>query len=171
MPLGANLIEIGTTTFTANQYGFFKKGIAQGLSQTRLREVFRSTYNKGFSSATFTAVRQQVVQGRDAANVLSRLPRGNRPAAGRIPSVLGSSVRTGYQYSGAIRLGASPGQPGGGLLPFRFQSEESLTRDQMESRVSEIVNEVNASSQSDLTIQSVELHDLFRIIADPAVTL
>ncbi len=136
MPVG-DLIRLGRTEFTEQQFQYFQAGIRAGYTRSVLRESLRDIMPRGFSNEAFAAGRALLTDAARAGIETERLTGGQRLGDHRIPFVAHSNPRGRYQVNGSLRYKVS--QTGElRTIGIAFHTDNPITADAIQQRAEEI---------------------------------
>lgn len=163
MTLAGIAVHFATTRFTATEAQFFTAGIKQGLSRNALREVFRDSFNRGFSNQAFAEARKVLTAADRAGIQLQRLKPSSRLSIARIPGVPVENARYKFMVSGSVQTRLR-GTGETVTRVIRFGTDELPTMDMIKARGQDILDKGTAQTESSLDIEIVESLSVFRQI-------
>ena len=147
MPVLGTGIRFGGVRFTNRQATFLQAGIRQGVGVREMRRIFRSRFNRGLPSPSFTAARGLLSQAEIAGIQFQRLAPGRRLRTGLIPKVEVGASRSKFLVTAKVRVRV--GRTGAILERIvRYGTNEIPTMENFRQRAQDIISKGTQQKES-----------------------
>ncbi len=150
----SRLIRLGDSAFTPRQFQYFQSGLREGIPRNTLRSLFQQSFGIGFSNSAFTAGRELLQQSIRAGDALAQLTPGQRLSDDLLPRINRNYQTAQYSISAKAQI---RNRETGALLewPVRFNTDEPLTPQNIQTRIAEILDAGIERAESDLEIEFI----------------